>query len=267
MSNKIYYHYYYYYYYYYYYLEERQHQILLEEHQLEIHSLRFFGSGAEGAAIEVLALIDWAAEYVQISCSPVPEIPGFLRRPFIKGKLVKHPIPDDPAESIHKEKCVRTKAQKAWTYLCALLQFWTDEATTKSGEVMYGGRRRPANPMIPQIRAMLNPSFGDHFKITWASIVASTSWTQSRLYYGESDREGFWSEPGPTADLQNPLETAVKERWERNLKEGVLETADRSFSTPSWAGAASRPLLLSRQPEARHPMKADSVPPGFTRIN
>ena len=133
------------------YLEERQHQILLEEHQPEIHSLRFFGSGAEGAAIEVLALIDWAAEYVEISRSPVPEIPGFLRRPFIKGKLVKHPIPDDLAESIHKEKCVRTKAQKAWTYLCALLQFWTDEATTKSGEVMYGGRHRPANPMIAWI--------------------------------------------------------------------------------------------------------------------
>ena len=126
----------------------------------------------EGAAIEVLALIDWAAEYVEISRSPVPEIPGFLRRPFIKGKLVKHPIPDDPAESIHKEKCIRTKVQKAWTYLCALLQFWTDEATTKSGEVMYGGRRQPANPMIAQIRAMLNPSFGDHFKITWASICS-----------------------------------------------------------------------------------------------
>ena len=47
----------------------------------------------------------------------------------------------------------------------------------------------------------------------------------------------------------------------------MLETADLSFSTPSWAGAASRPLLLSRQPEARHPMETDSVPPGFTRIN
>ena len=204
---------------------------------------------------------------MEISHSPVPEIPGFLRRPFIKGKLVKHPIPDDPAESIHKEKCVRTKAQKAWTYLCALLQFWTDEATTESGEVLYGGQHRPAIPMITRIRATLNPSFGDHFKITWASIAASTSWTQSHLYYGEPDRERFWSEPGPTADLQNWLETAVEERWERYLKEGVLETADLSFSTPSWAGAASRPLLLSGQPEAQHPTEANSVPPGFSRIN
>ena len=204
---------------------------------------------------------------MEISRSPVPEIPGFLRRPFIKGKLVKHPIPDDPAESIHKEKCVQTKVQKAWTYLCALLQFWTDEATTESGEVMYGGWHRPANPMIVRIRATLNPSFGDHFKITWASIAASTSWTQSRLYYRESDRERFRSEPGPTADLQNLLETVVEERWERYLKEGVLETEDLSFSTPSWASTASGPLLLSRQPEARHPTEADSVPPGFTRIN
>ena len=249
------------------YLEERRHQIIPEEHQLEIHSLRFFGPRAEEATIEVLALIDWAAEYVEISHSPVPDIPGFLRRPFVKGKLVKHPIPDDPAESIHREKCVWTKAQKVWTYLCALLQFWTDEATTESGKVMYGGRRRPANPMITRIRATLNPSFGDHFKITWASIAASTSWTQSRLYYGEPDRERFRSEPGPTADLQNPLEAAVEERWKRYLKEGVLETADLSFSTLSWAGAASRPHLPSGQPEARHPTEADSVPPGFTRTN
>ena len=40
------------------YLEERQPQILPEEHQPEIHSLRFFGPGVEEAAIEVLALID-----------------------------------------------------------------------------------------------------------------------------------------------------------------------------------------------------------------
>ena len=37
------------------YLEERQHQILPEEHQPEIHSLRFFGPGVERAAIEILS--------------------------------------------------------------------------------------------------------------------------------------------------------------------------------------------------------------------
>ena len=121
--------------------------------------------------------------------------------------------------------------------------------------------------MIAWIRATLNPSFGDHFKITWASIAASTSWTQSRLYYGEPNRDRFRTEAGPTADLQNLLEAAVKERWERYLKEGVQETMDLSFSTPSWASVASRPHLPSGQPEARHPMEADSVPPGFTRIN
>ena len=251
------------------YLEERQHQILPEEHRPEIHSLRFFGPRAERAAIEVLAIIDWVAEFVKISRSPVPEIPGFLRRPFIKGKLVKHPIPDDPAESIHNEKCVRTKAQKAWTYLCALLQFWMDQATTESGDVMYGGPCRPANPMITRIQATLNPSF----KITWASIAASTSWTQAHLYFGESDRERFRMEPSPMADLQNSLESAVEERWERYLQEGVLETPDLSFSTPSWAGADSMPLLLSEPSEAQqpmgawHPTEADSVPPRFERIH
>ena len=244
------------------YLEERQHQILLEEHQPEIHSLWFFGPGAEGAAIEVLALIDWAAEFVEISRSPVPEIPGFLRRFFVKGKLVKHPIPDDPAESIHRKKCVQTKAQKAWTYLCALLQFWTDEATTESGKVLYGGRRRPANPMIAQIRATLNPTFGDHFKITWASIAASTAWTQSRLYLQRA-RQGAVSRwrPAQLWTYRTRWKPRSKRNGERYLKEGVPETADLSFSTPSWAGEASRPHLPSGQPEARHPTEADSVPP------
>ena len=68
-------------------------------------------------------------------------------------------------------------------------------------------------------------------------------------------------------DLQNPLEAAVEERWERYLKEGVPETVDLSFSTPSWAGEASRPHLPFGQSEARHPTEANSMAPRFARID
>ena len=118
--------------------------------------------------------------------------------------------------------------------------------------------------MIAQIRAVLNPSFGEHFQITWASIAASTSWTQACLYFGPPEREHFWSEPGPTPDMQNPLEAAIELRWETYLREGVQETLDLSFTTPSWAGMAGRLQLLSGQSEAQHPTEAESVPPGFT---
>ena len=94
------------------YLEEHYHQIDPAEHQLEVHSMRFFGAGAKSTAIEVLALIDWAAEFLKLSRSPVPEIPAFPRKQFIVGKKVQFPIPEDPGDAIHKEKCVRTKAQK-----------------------------------------------------------------------------------------------------------------------------------------------------------
>ena len=118
------------------YLEERYHQIDLAEHQPEVHSMRFFRAGAESATIEVLALIDWATEFLELSHSPIPEILAFLWRPFVVGKRVQFPIPEDPGDAIYKEKCICTKAQKAWVYLCALLQFWTDVATTESGEVL-----------------------------------------------------------------------------------------------------------------------------------
>ena len=247
------------------YIEECYHQIDPAEHQLEVHSMRFFGAGAESAAIEVLALIGWAAKFLELSHSPIPEIPAFLWRPFIVGKKVRFPIPEDPGDAIHKEKCVRTKAQKAWVYLCMLLQFWTDEAMMESGEIMYGGQCRPANPMIAWIRAVLNPSFGEHFQISWASIATSTSWTQARLYFRPPERERFRSEPGPTPDMQNPLETTVELRWETYLQEDVQETSDLSFTTLSWAGMAGRLQLPSGQPEAWHPTEAESIPPGFTR--
>ena len=214
------------------YLEERYHQIDPAEHQLEVQSMRFFGTGAESAAIEVLALIDWATEFLELSRSPVPEIPAFLRRPFVVGKRVQFPIPEDPGDVIYKEKCVHTKAQKAWVYLCMLLQFWTDLVTTESGEVLYGGRCRPANLLITWIRAVLNPSFGEHFRITWASVAASTSWTQARLYFRPPEREHFRTEPGPTSDLQNPREITVEEQWETYLHEGVQETKGSEFHYP-----------------------------------
>ena len=183
------------------YLEECYHQINPAEHKLEVHSMRFFRAGAKSTTIEVLAIIDWATEFLELSHSPIPEIPAFLRRPFVVCEKVQFPIPEDPGDAIHKEKCVRTRAQKAWVYLCALLQFWTDEAMTESGEIMYGGWHQPANPMIARIRAVLNPSFREHFQITWASIAASTSWFQARLYFRPPEREHFQSEPGPTPDM------------------------------------------------------------------
>ena len=42
----------------------------------------------------------------------------------------------------------------------------------------------------------------------------------------------------------------------------MQETKDLSFTTPSWAGVTGKLQLL----EARHPTEAESVPPGFTRL-
>ena len=54
------------------YLEECYHQIAPAEHQLEVHSMTFFRAGAESTVIEVLAIIDWATEFLELSRSPLP---------------------------------------------------------------------------------------------------------------------------------------------------------------------------------------------------
>ena len=66
-------------------------------------------------------------------------------------------------------------------------------------------------------------------------------------------------EPGPTLDLQNPLETTVEERWETYLCEGVQETKDLSFTTPSWAGVTGHLQL----PGSSAPDRSGKHPTGI----
>ena len=80
------------------YLEERYPQIDPEFYRAEVHAMRYFGPTAEEATIQVLTLIDWAAEYMQLSNSPVPDIPPFLQSPFVAGgTAARNPMPTDPA--------------------------------------------------------------------------------------------------------------------------------------------------------------------------
>ena len=130
------------------YLEERYHQIDPEFYEAEVNAMRYFGATAEDTAIQVLTLIDWAAEYVKMRSSPVPDIPGFLQSSFVAGgRPAQNLMPKDPGASLRRDIDVCMKTQLTWTYLCALLQFWTDEATVAE-DGMYGGKRRPANPLV-----------------------------------------------------------------------------------------------------------------------
>ena len=49
--------------------------------------MRYFGTMAGDAAIQILTIIDWVVEYLQLSNSPTPDIPGFLQSLFVaRGK-------------------------------------------------------------------------------------------------------------------------------------------------------------------------------------
>ena len=180
--------------------------------------MRYFGATAEDATIQVLTLIDWAAEYVKMRSCPVPDILRFLQSPFVTGgRPAQNPMPTDPGASLRQDIDVCTKAQLTWTYLCALLQIWTDEATVAE-DGMYGGKRRLANPLVSRIRAVINPFAGKQFEVSWESIEASTSWTRARWYFGPPEKMHFESEAAPSPDIRNHLENAMEERWKKMME-------------------------------------------------
>ena len=133
------------------YLEECYPQINPEFYRAEVHTMRYCGPTAEEATIQVFTLIDWAAEYMKLSNSPVPDIPAFLQSPFVAGgTAARTPMPTDPAVNFRRDIDIRTKSHLTWLYLCALLQAWTDEATVAEGGLC-GGKRRPTNPLVGRI--------------------------------------------------------------------------------------------------------------------
>ena len=224
---------------------------------------------AEEAAIQVLTLINWAAEYVKLRNSPIPDIPAFLQSLFVaSGTAAKNPMPTDPAASLRGNTDVSVTSQLTWRYLCALLQTGTDEATVAEGG-LYGGKRRPANPLIGRIWAMVNPFAGKTFEVSWESIESSTSWTRVRWYFSPSEKARFESEPAPTSDLRSHLENAMEARWQK-MREGPREGDVMEFASPTWSGATNRPYMPAEAPtgvpELRQPTVADSVLLGFTPL-
>ena len=178
-------------------------------------------------------------------------------------------MPTDPAVHFQGNIDVRTKSHLTWLYFCVLLQAWTDEATVAEGG-LYGGKRRPTNPLVGRIRAVVNPYADSNFELTWESIEASTSWTRARWYFGSPDKVRFESEAAPTSDLKNHLENAMEARWQK-MKGGPREGDIMEFASPTWSGATSHPYLPTEVPtgvlEPRHPTVADSVPLGFTPLS
>ena len=130
---------------------------------------------------------------------------------------------------------------------------------------LYGSKRRPANPLIGRIWAVINPFAGTAFEVSWESIEALTSWTRARWYLGSPEKARFESDATPTSDTRNHLENAM-EAWWKKMVEGLWEGDVMEFASPTWAGAASCPSLPTRVPEVRHPTAGDSVPPGFTPL-
>ena len=189
---------------------------------------------AEEATIEVLTLIDWATEYMKLSNSPIPDIPGFIQSPFIAGGApARNPLPMDPGLSFQQDLDLCTKAQLTWTYLCALLQSWTDEATVAEGG-LYGSKRRPTNPLIGRVWAVINPFAGKTFEVSWESIEASTSWTRARWYFGSPEKARFESEAAPTSDTRNHLENTMEARWQK-MMEGPWEGDVMEFASLTWS--------------------------------
>ena len=101
----------------------------------EVRAFRFFEpEGKETDLVcRVLAMVDWAVEYNELSNHPLPVIPPELQIPYSGPRHARGQFPLAPTleESSSTDICIRCQAR--WMYLCAMLQYFEDDMIAWEG--------------------------------------------------------------------------------------------------------------------------------------
>ena len=137
----------------------------------ETKSLKFFGHHKVLYGLEMVAIIDWAREYLDLGMVHLlPILPPYLFSSFVAScQTANSPMTKD--ESIYSPTdYIRERFKRGWILAAAVLQFWTDEQSILDG-VLNGSRVCPTSALVQYVMNKLNPVVPEDLMITWDQVV------------------------------------------------------------------------------------------------
>ena len=181
----------------------------------ETKSLKFFGHHKVLYGLEMVAIIDWAREYLDLGMvHPLPILPQYLFSSFVASRQTANgPMTKD--ESIYSPTDdIRERFKRGWVLTAAVLQFWTDEQSILDG-VLNGGRVRPTSALAQYVMNKLNPVVPEDLMITWDQVVERTPWVGKRLDCTEEESRIILRQPIPVPGEASELELATEACYKR----------------------------------------------------
>ena len=201
----------------------------------ETKSLKFFGHHQVLYGLEMVAIIDWAREYLDLGMvHPLPILPLYLFSSFVASRQTANsPMTKD--KSIYSPTDdIRERFKRGWILTAAVLQFWTDEQSILDG-VLNGGRVRPTSALAQYVMNKLNPVVPEDLMITWDQVVERTPWVGKCLSCSEDESRAILRQPLPVPGEASELELATEASYRRQVVERFTAAGDASGqkSTPS----------------------------------
>ena len=189
----------------------------------EVRALRFFEPEGEETdlACRVLAMVDWAVEYNELSNHPLPVIPPELQIPYSSPLHGRGQFPLAPTLEESSSTDVHIRCQAQWTYLCAMLQYFEDDMVAWEGTLFSGKTHRPS-ALVLYIMEHVNPGLPEGFWVEWLSIVGSTPWLISQNHMSQEELDHFYSEP--PLRVPSDLEVAMEEVHDKGCRESAQRT-------------------------------------------
>ena len=194
----------------------------------ETRSLKFFRHHQVLYGLEMVAIIDWAREYLDLGMvHPLPILPPYLFSSFVASRqMANSPMTKD--ESVFSPTDdIRERFKRGWVLTAAVLQFWTDEQSILDG-VLNGGRVCPTSALAHYVMRKLNLVVPKDLVITWDQVVERTPWVGKRLDSSEDENHAISRQPIPIPGAASDLELAMEACYKQQVVERFTAAGDAS---------------------------------------
>ena len=155
----------------------------------EIHSFWHFHRSSKTFVLEIIVIADWGCKCFDVGLHfPMPTFPHYLFNEFARSRQGGGQVPTKSDSFLKARGDVRAKCLEAWIWMAAILQFWTDEATTANGE-LFGARTCPVSALAEYVMNTINPVPPLGYKVTWDHVITVTPWMKKCLFNFTSEED------------------------------------------------------------------------------